>query len=61
MQNIESLIFWVGGQPMEDWEAAGGDASKLPSLHSPFWAPDADAVVSTATEALTALALDILQ
>ena len=58
--DIESLIFWVGGQPVEKWEAAGGDPAKLPSLHSPFWAPDAEAVVSTATEALTALALDIL-
>jgi hypothetical protein len=30
---------------------------KLPSLHSPFWAPDADAVISTATEAMTVAAL----
>ncbi|NNC48263.1 MAG: amidohydrolase [Sphingomonas sp.] len=59
-ESIESLIFWVGGQPLADWEAAGGDSSKLPSLHSPFWAPDADAVISTATEAMTLLALDIL-
>ncbi|WP_265530456.1 amidohydrolase [Sphingomicrobium marinum] len=58
--SIESLIFWVGGQPLADWQAAGGDSSKLPSLHSPFWAPDADAVISTATEAMTLLALDIL-
>ncbi|WP_260483495.1 amidohydrolase [Sphingomicrobium flavum] len=58
---IESLIFWVGGTRMEDWMAAEGDTSKLPSLHSPFWAPDAEAVVGTATEALTVLALDILK
>ena len=57
-ESIDSLIFWVGGQPLDKWQAAGGDASKLPSLHSPFWAPDAEAVISTATEALTALALD---
>ncbi|WP_265561717.1 M20 metallopeptidase family protein [Sphingomicrobium arenosum] len=58
--DIQSLIFWVGGQPMDKWQAAGGDPAKLPSLHSPFWAPDAEAVVATATEALTTLALDIL-
>ncbi|MCJ7420726.1 M20 metallopeptidase family protein [Sphingomicrobium astaxanthinifaciens] len=58
--DIESLIFWVGGQPLDKWQAAGGDPAKLPSLHSPFWAPDAEAVVATATEALTTLALDIL-
>ncbi len=58
---IESLIFWVGGTPQAQWDAAGGNASKLPSLHSPFWAPDAAAVISTATEALTIAALDILK
>ena len=60
-KSIESLIFWVGGTPKAKWDAAGGDASKLPSLHSPYWAPDADAVISTATEALTIAALDILK
>ena len=58
---IESLIFWVGGTPKAKWDAAGGDAQKLPSLHSPFWAPDAEAVISTATEALTLAALDVLK
>ena len=60
-KRVESLIFWVGGTPRAKWDAAGGDASKLPSLHSPLWAPDADAVISTATEALTLTALDILK
>ena len=60
-KSIESLIFWVGGTPMAKWQAAGGDASKLPSLHSPFWAPEADTVIATATEAMTALSLDILK
>jgi hippurate hydrolase len=60
-QSIESLIFWVGGTPTEKWKAAGGDPQKLPSLHSPFWAPDAEAVISTATEAMTLAALDVLK
>ena len=59
--NIQSLIFWVGGTPADKWAAAGGNAAKLPSLHSPYWAPDADAVIATATEAMTALALDVLK
>ena len=58
---IQSLIFWVGGTPADKWKAAGGNAAKLPSLHSPYWAPDADAVIATATEAMTALALDVLK
>jgi hippurate hydrolase len=60
-KSIESLIFWVGGTPLDKWKAAGGNAQKLPSLHSPFWAPDAEAVVATATEALTLAALDVLK
>ena len=60
-QNIDSLIFWVGGTPKAKWDAAGGDPQKLPSLHSPFWAPEADTVISTATEALTIAALDVLK
>ena len=57
---IQSLIFWVGGTPAATWAAAGGNAAKLPSLHSPYWAPDAPAVIATATEAITALAIDLL-
>ncbi|MES2903409.1 MAG: amidohydrolase [Pseudomonadota bacterium] len=60
-QSIQSLIFWVGGTPAATWTAANGDAAKLPSLHSPYWAPDAEAVISTATEAMTALSLDLLK
>ncbi len=57
----QSVIFWVGGVPKAKWDAAGGDITKLPSLHSPLWAPDAQAVISTATEAMTLAALDVLK
>ncbi|QIL01992.1 amidohydrolase [Sphingomonas sinipercae] len=60
-KSIESLIFWVGGTPTAKWQAAGGNPQKLPSIHSPFWAPDAEAVISTATEALTLAAMDVLK
>jgi hippurate hydrolase len=57
---IESLIFWVGGVPQARWDAANGDVARLPSLHSPFWAPDAEAVISTATEAMVVAAIGVL-
>lgn len=60
-KSIQSLIFWVGGVPKATWDKAAGDPTKLPSLHSPFWAPDAEAVISTATEAMTAAALNLLK
>jgi hippurate hydrolase len=59
-KTIESLIFWVGGVPKAQWDKAAGDPAKLPSLHSPFWAPDAEATISTATEALTVAAMGVL-
>lgn len=60
-KSIESLLFWVGGTPRAKWDAAGGDPQKLPSLHSPYFAPDAEAVISIATEAMTVAALDVLK
>jgi amidohydrolase len=59
-ERIQSLIFWVGGVPQAKWDEAGDDVTRLPSLHSPFWAPDADAVISTATEAMVVAALGVL-
>ena len=59
-KSIESLIFWVGGVPQAKWDAAGGDPAKLPSLHSPFWAPEAETVIETATEAMVTAALGVL-
>ena len=57
---MESLLFWVGGVPQDRWDAVRGDPAQLPSLHSPFWAPDAEKVISTATEAMTVAALGAL-
>ena len=59
--SIEGTLFWVGGVPQAKWDAAGGDTTKLPSLHSPFWAPDAETLITTATEAMTIAALDVLK
>lgn len=60
-EKVQSLIFWVGGVRAEQWEKAQKGEIELPSLHSPFWAPDAPVVIATATEALTAAALELLK
>lgn len=59
--NVQSMIFWVGGVPEARWREANGDPARLPSLHSPFWAPEAETVISTATEAMVTAALGILR
>ena len=60
-KRIESFIFWVGGVPAAQMAKAKKGEVALPSLHSPFWAPEADKVIATAAEALTLAALDILK
>lgn len=60
-KSINSFIFWVGGVPSTIMAKAAKGEGSLPSLHSPFWAPDAEKVVTTAAEALTLAALDILK
>lgn len=59
--NVQSLLFWVGAIPQAKWDEAKGDAKALPGLHSPFWAPDAEPTISTAVEAMTIAALEVLE
>ena len=59
-ENIQSLIFWVGGVPAENWAKSEAGEMTLPSLHSPFWAPDADAVVQTGATVLAQSALTLM-
>jgi amidohydrolase len=59
--NVESLIFWVGGVPQPQYDDAMKNGTPLPSLHSPFWAPDAEKVIATATEAMTAAAMELMK
>ena len=60
-KSINSFIFWVGGVSADKMAAAAAGQATLPSLHSPFWAPQADKVIASASEAMTVLALNILK
>jgi len=57
----QSLIMWVGGRPKEQLDAAARDGKQLPGLHSPFWAPEADKVISAGSEALTIAAMELME
>ncbi len=59
--SIKSMIFWVGGVPIDEYLEAQKTGAKLPSLHSPLWAPDAEKVVATGAEALAAAALNLMK
>ena len=60
-ENVESLIFWVGGVPLAEYTKAKKEGIEMPSLHSPFWAPEADTVIATAAEAMTAMTLKLMK
>lgn len=58
--SIKSMIFWVGGVPRADYDKAMAEGRPLPSLHSPFWAPDAEKVIAAGAEALTVMAMHLM-
>ena len=57
---IPSLIFWLGGTEPARFEAARGDLTRLPGLHSSLWAPDREPTLKTGAAALTVAALELL-
>lgn len=58
--NVQSMIFWVSGTPEPMLKALAEEGKPLPSLHSPFWAPDAEKVIATAAEALSTAVLELM-
>jgi len=59
-KSIESTLFWLGAVKQSTYEAAKGDAQKLPSLHSSKFAPDPAPTLAAGVEAMTAAALSVL-
>lgn len=58
--NVPSLEFWLGATPAGKYEAAQGDVTKLPGLHSSEWAPDPEPTLKTGAAALTIAAIELL-
>ena len=59
-EGVQSMIFWISGTPAPMLEALKTEGKPLPSLHSPFWAPDAEKVIATGAEALASAAIDLM-
>ena len=57
---IPSLLFWVGAVNREVYRKAEAAGETLPSLHSPFFAPDPEPTLKAATRAMTVAALELL-
>jgi len=57
---IPSLIYWLGAANPAEVKAAQKEGRQMPSLHSPFFKPDAAPAIETGVETMTAAALDLL-
>lgn len=58
--DVKSVIFWISGTTGEMLARAADGGAGIPSLHSPFWAPDAEKVISTAAEALASATMELM-
>ena len=58
---IPSFMIRLGVVPGPLWESYQRGEASLPSLHSPFFAPDPARSIETGVKAMTAMALDLLQ
>ncbi|MEO0786609.1 MAG: amidohydrolase, partial [Pseudomonadota bacterium] len=58
-ENVPSVIYWLGAVNPQAYAESQGGALSLPSLHSPFFAPDAEPAIETGVTAMTAAALDL--
>ncbi|GAB5412926.1 MAG: M20 family metallopeptidase [Congregibacter sp.] len=59
-EKIPSFMIRLGTVPQEFYDRAAAGEARLPSLHSPFFAPDPAPTLETGKRAITAMALDIL-
>ena len=60
-EKIPSFMMRLGTVPQGLWEKAERGEASLPSLHSPFFAPDPEPTLETGRRAMVAMALDLLQ
>ena len=58
---VPSVIYRLGATEPAVWEAANRSGTPLPSLHSPFFAPDRRATITTGIRSEVAVLLDLLR
>ncbi len=58
---IPSFLFWLGAVDPKDIEEAKKTGKRLPSLHSPFFAPDYKPTIETGVAAMSAAAMDLMK
>jgi len=57
---VPAVIFWIGASTQEAVDAAKSGGPPLPSLHSPFFAPDAQETITTGAQALVTATMAVV-
>ncbi|MEE4211460.1 MAG: amidohydrolase [Parvularcula sp.] len=57
--DIPTMIYWIGAVAQDRFEASRNGGEELPSLHSPFFAPEPEPTIKTGVRTMTAAALDL--
>lgn len=56
---IPGMIYWLGAADPKEVEAAKKAGKSMPSLHSPFFKPDAEAAIPVGVDTMTAMAVSL--
>ena len=60
-EKIPIFLFWLGTVSEAKWKEAETSGKALPSLHSPFFAPDAERAIKTGMEATVGACMELLE
>lgn len=60
-EKVPGLIYWIGAVEPEKWQRAQDGPLGLPSLHSPFFAPDYEPTIETGVTSMTAAAMKLFE
>jgi amidohydrolase len=60
-KKVPICLFWLGAVEPKAYQESMEKGTPLPSLHSPFWAPDLEPSVKTGVSAMVLIALDLMK
>lgn len=58
-EDVPGLIYWLGAVKADTWQQAQAGDVSLPSLHSPFFAPDYELTIATGVKTMSAAAISL--
>ena len=60
-EKVPVCLFWVGATPAAKLAESGKSGEPVPSLHSPFFHPDADVSLPVGVSAMSSAVLELMR